>query len=88
MRTTQIQLREVLSLGKRSRIERSLRALPGVQEVKFQPEAKRLTIEHEEVSEERLREALATSGVTAEVIPDDAAVLAPSVPQMKTDKER
>lgn len=82
MRTTQIQLKEQLSLGGVTHVEKALRAIPGVKETKVQIEAKRVTIEHEVVEETKLLGALRATGVSAELIPSQAEVLALSVPRM------
>lgn len=85
MRTTQIQLREPLSLSGATHVEKALRAIPGVKEANVQTEAKRVTIEQENVEETKLLDAVKATGVSAELIPSEAEVLAPSVPRMEGD---
>ena len=87
MKTTQIQLADVPSLGGDSHIEKALRAVPGVHELKVEGAAKRVTIEHEDADPAKLVQAIQATGVEARAIPDDAPVLSPSVPQMEAEEE-
>ena len=85
MTTTQIQLNEKPSLGGGSHIEKALRAIPGVQDVKVEPDALRVTVQHADVDETKLVEALRATGLAADLIPQNAEVVAPSVPKMETN---
>ena len=84
MKTTQILLDDSPSLGGASHIEKSLAAIPGVQDAKVEPDARRVTIQHEDVDETKLVNAVRATGLPAELIPPDAEVLAPPVPRMQT----
>ena len=44
-----------------------------------------MTIEQENVEETKLLDAVKATGVSAELIPSEAEVLAPSVPRMEGD---
>lgn len=81
MKTTQIQLNEAPSLGGNSHIEKPLRAIPGVQDVKVETDARRVTVQHEDIDEAQLLNGVRATGLPADLIPQDAAVLAPSVPK-------
>lgn len=83
MKTTQIQLNEAPSLGGGSHIEKALRAIPGVQDVKVEPDARRVTVQHDDIDETKLVNAVRATGLPADLIPQNAEVLAPSVPEMK-----
>ena len=85
MTTTQIQLNEKPSLGGGSHIEKALRAIPGVQDVKVEPDALRVTVQHEDVDETKLVEAIRATALPADLIPQNAEVVAPSVPKMETN---
>ncbi len=85
-KTTQIQLKELPSLGGGTHIERALQVIRGVRDVQVQPDAGRVTVEHENVDENELVQAVAAAGVAAELIPENAEVVAPSVPPMEGKK--
>lgn len=82
MKTTQIQLGDTPSLGGAAHIEKAIRALPEVRAVKVELEVHRVTVEHDDADEAKLGAAIRATGMRCEIIPHDAAVLAPSVPQM------
>ncbi len=82
MKTTQIQLSEVPSVGGTTQMEKVIRSLPEVKDVKVEPEARRVTVVHESGDEMKLVAAVRAIGMPCEIIPDDAEVLAPPVPRM------
>ncbi|MEO6872219.1 MAG: cation transporter [Chthoniobacterales bacterium] len=83
MKITQIRLEELPSLGSRTHIEKVLQVIRGVREVQVQSEAGRVTVEHDDVDESELVEAVEAAGVAAQLIPENAEVVAPSVPSME-----
>jgi copper chaperone CopZ len=83
--TTQIQLKELPSLGGEAHIEKALRTIPGVEDVKVQVQQKRVPIEYENVDEQKLADAIRATGMGAELIPANAEVLTPLVPHMKSE---
>ena len=83
MKTTQIQLDDTPSLGGATHIEKAIRALPEVKNVKVEPDVRRVTVEHDDADEAKLGAAIRATGMPCEIIPQNAEVLAPSaVPQM------
>lgn len=84
MKTTQIQLRDTVSLGGGTHIQKALHAISGVNDVVVEGAEYRITVEHEDVDEE----TLVATGAPAELIPQQAEVLAPSVPPMESCNEK
>ncbi|MGH8163698.1 MAG: heavy-metal-associated domain-containing protein [Rhodanobacteraceae bacterium] len=70
MKRTDIQLRELPSLGSGPVMEDALLVIRGVREVKADPDAGRVTVLHDEnVSGAELVQAIRATGVAAELAP-------------------
>lgn len=74
MNKTRIHLKELPSLGSGPVMEEALRVIRGVRDVTVEPDARRVTVLHDDdVSGHELLQAVCATGVAAELIPQSRA---------------
>lgn len=82
MKTTQIQIEHTANPAAAVHLEKAFEAIEGVRAVAVRLEKDRVTVEHDDLDPEKLRRAIVSTGLRAELIPADAEVNSPSVPDM------